>query len=201
MPLTRIDLVRHGQPEGGNRFRGHGVDDPLSSLGWQQMRATAAMVDDWQQVISSPMQRCIAFARWLSNERGLPLELVPDLREIGFGSWEGVSRSELREQRRDEYEAFYQDPVHNRPAGAEPLDDFGHRVARALDAAATQHAGERVLIVAHAGVIRAAIGHVLQSPPALWYQCDVANAGLTRLVRDNEAWRLVRHNWLPTMED
>lgn len=165
------------------------------------MRATAATVDDWEQVISSPMQRCIAFAKWLSNERDLPLEVVTDLREIGFGSWEGVSRSELREQRRDEYEAFYQDPVHNRPAGAEPLVDFGHRVACALDDAAEQYLGKRVLIVAHAGVIRAAIGYVLQSPPALWYQCDVANAGLTRLVRDKQAWRLVRHNCSPTMED
>ena len=37
MDDTIIDLIRHGQPQGGSVYRGHGVDDPLSELGWQQM--------------------------------------------------------------------------------------------------------------------------------------------------------------------
>lgn len=199
MSLTRIDFVRHGQPEGGNRFRGHGIDDPLSEQGWKQMRETAAAVTDWQRVISSPMQRCIAFAEWLSQERGLPLDLEPDFREVGFGSWEGVSRSELKGQRRDEYDAFYRDPVNNRPPGAEALVDFGERVSRALNSLVQRHTGQNILVVAHAGVIRAAIGQVLQSPPAFWYQCDVANAGLTRLACEPGNLKLVRHNWLPAL--
>ena len=34
---TIIDLIRHGEPVGGQRLRG-AQDDPLSALGWQQMR-------------------------------------------------------------------------------------------------------------------------------------------------------------------
>ncbi len=34
---TKIDIIRHGEPIGGPRFRGHGVDDPLSEKGWEQM--------------------------------------------------------------------------------------------------------------------------------------------------------------------
>lgn len=197
--MTRLDFLRHGQPEGGNRFRGNGVDDPLSARGWTQMRATAATIDDWQLIVSSPMQRCHAFAKWLSRERALPLSIDADLREVGFGSWEGVTRQELMTERREEYASFYRDPVNNRPPGAEPLADFGDRVGRAFERLLQTYAGERVLVVAHAGVIRAAVGHVLESPPACWYRSDVANAAVTRFERDPEATRLVFHNWLPSL--
>ena len=32
-----IDLIRHGEPQGGPRYRGDGIDDPLSDKGWRQM--------------------------------------------------------------------------------------------------------------------------------------------------------------------
>jgi hypothetical protein len=32
MAATTLDYLRHGQPVGGTRFRGNGVDDPLSDL-------------------------------------------------------------------------------------------------------------------------------------------------------------------------
>ena len=65
---TRLDYLRHGQPIGGQRFRGNGIDDPLSGLGWRQMRETAAAIGSWQRVITSPMQRCAAFAEWLATQ-------------------------------------------------------------------------------------------------------------------------------------
>ena len=33
---TTIDLLRHGEPLGGGRYRGQ-MDDALSEKGWQQM--------------------------------------------------------------------------------------------------------------------------------------------------------------------
>lgn len=35
--ITRFDLIRHGEPEGGRKFRGS-TDHPLSQDGWAQMR-------------------------------------------------------------------------------------------------------------------------------------------------------------------
>ena len=201
MPVTRIDLLRHGQPEGGDRFRGHGVDDPLSPVGWQQMRTTAAAFPDWERIVSSPMRRCLAFAEWLAAERGLPLSVEQDLREVGFGVWEGTDKDELRERRREEYDAFYRDPVHRRPAGAEPLADFGRRVSQALVGLSERFSGKQVLVVAHAGVIRAALGLTLQNDPIYWYRTDVANAALTRLEFDGTKIRLIAHNWRPQPPD
>ncbi len=194
-----LDYLRHGEPVGGSRFRGNGVDDPLSDRGWQQMRESTAAVRGWQRIVSSPMRRCIAFAEWLSEERGLPLEVHDDLREVGFGAWEGAQRDELRRARRDEYEAFYRDPVANRPAGAEPLEAFRARTAAVFDRLLENYPGQHLLVVCHAGVIRATLGHVTQAPPINWYRTEVDNAAITRFAHDSLGARLVAHNWRPQL--
>jgi len=174
---TLIDLIRHGEPEGGRRYRGHGCDDPLSEKGWRQMWDAVGDACPWTLIISSPMRRCRAFADALAERHGLQVHEDTRLREVGFGDWEGRTRDQIEPE---EYERFYDDPVNNRPVGAEPLDAFGRRVGAALDEAARRHAGEHLLIPAHAGVIRAAIGHVLKTDPIHWYRTRVPNAAITR---------------------
>ena len=198
-PATLLDFLRHGEPSGGSRFRGHGVDDPLSAHGWRQMQETTAALGGWQRIASSPMRRCIEFAQWLASERGLPLEVHADLKEVGFGCWEGAARAELMAERAAEYEAFYRDPVNNRPAGAEPLEHFGARVAAVFDRLIAEHGGEHLLVVAHAGVIRAAFGHVTRAPAINWYRTVVDNAAVTRFAHDRRGTRLIAHNWRPRL--
>ncbi len=181
MQDTITDLIRHGEPVGGRRYRGHGIDDPLSEKGWAQMWHAVGDESAWTRIISSPLQRCRAFAEALGERHGVPVGMEPDLREVGFGSWEGRSPDEIRTSDPREYEAFYQDPVNNRPDGAEPLDAFAARVTQAYDATVTAHPSERVLIIAHAGVIRAIIGHILKADPVCWYRIKVRNGGISRI--------------------
>ena len=197
---TLLDYLRHGQPEGGSKYRGSRIDDPLSEQGWHQMRSTVAGLEGWTRILTSPMQRCRAFAEWLGGERQIAVEVIDDLREVGFGSWEGATRAELLQQRADEYHAFYADPVNNRPAGAEPLPAFGGRVAEVFESAAVRYPGEHLLLVAHAGVIRATLGHVTRAPALNWYRATVDNAGLSRFAHDGRRSRLLVHNWRPGLD-
>ncbi len=188
---TLIDLMRHGEPIGGPRYRGHAIDDPLSDKGWQQMRAAARDRRGWRRVISSPLRRCADFARELATERGLPLTVEPELREVGFGSWEGRTKDELRAQDAEAFAAFYRDPARHRPPGAEALETFAARVANALDRLAQAHPGEHLLVVAHAGVLRAALVHAIAAPPSCMYRIEVRNAALLRLrARPAGGWLL-----------
>ncbi|HEB98153.1 MAG TPA: histidine phosphatase family protein [Thiotrichales bacterium] len=192
--VTLIDFIRHGEPEGGRLYRGSGVDDPLSEKGWAQMWAAVGEEAPWTAVLSSPLVRCRAFAEALAERHGLPLELEPRFREVGFGAWEGRRPEEIERDTPEAYAAFYADPVHARPAGAEPLEAFGVRVAEALEEALARHAGGHPLVVAHAGVIRAALGFVLGAAPTAWYRVRVDNAGVTRFRRDRLGIRLEFHN-------
>jgi probable phosphoglycerate mutase len=194
MPDTLIDFLRHGEPVGGRRFRGDGADDPLSETGWQQMWDAVGEQRPWQRVISSPMRRCREFAAELKERCGVPLSIESRFREVGQGSWEGLSPAQVIAANEAEYRAFYADPQRNRPPGAEPLEAFGARVAAALSDLLRDHAGEHLLVVAHAGVIRAALGFVLQAEPVAWYRTRVDNAAFTRFLSGSYGLRLEFHN-------
>lgn len=193
---TLIDFMRHGEPVGGRRFRGNGADDPLSEKGWQQMWDAIGEHRSWQHIISSPMRRCSDFAQALADRCGLDLSLDERLREVGFGCWEGLSPDEIISRKPLEYEAFYRDPCRNRPAGAEALEDFGQRVARALQDLLSDYHGKHVLVVAHAGVIRAVLGYILSADAIAWYRTRIDNAAFTRVRHDRYGNKLEFHNRL-----
>jgi probable phosphoglycerate mutase len=189
-----IDFIRHGEPEGGRVYRGHGVDDPLSETGWAQMWMALGEGCPWTQIVSSPLRRCRAFAECLAARHGLSLMVDERLREVGFGAWEGRTPDEIRASNPGEYAAFFCDPVRNRPPGAESLEAFFARVAAALGDVAREYADRQVLMITHAGVIRAVLAHVLGADPAAAYRIRVHNAGMTRFRVGEQGLVLEFHN-------
>lgn len=177
---TLVDMIRHGEPVGGKKFRGR-LDDPLSEKGWAQMRAAVEGHCPWDVVVSSPLSRCAAFARELAVRHGLPLEMDERLMEIGFGEWEGHTAEDLLARDPGALARFWRDPVNHRPPGAEALTDFRDRVIAAWNDILERHAGGHVLIVGHGGVIRMVVRHVLEMPLGRMFRLDVPNAGLTRI--------------------
>lgn len=197
MTIT-LDLMRHGEPVGGRKYRGQ-IDDPLSEKGWAQMRAAVGTAAPWQQIVSSPLMRCRAFAETLAMQHKLPLTFESRLKEVGFGVWEGKTAAEIEAGVPGSLTRFKLDPVHARPPGAEPLADFQARVAAGLDAVLQQHPEQHVLVVAHAGVIRMALAWALHIPLQHAYQIEVASASLTRLNfhRDGRASLIFHGGSLP----
>lgn len=161
---TYIDVIRHGEPVGGRRYRGYGVDDPLTEKGWAQMRAAVPESPRWQHIVSSPLSRCLAFSEELAGKLAIKFSVDDRLKEIGFGTWEGKTPDEILAVDGEALTHFYDDPIHNRPEGAEPLDTFAARVWRAYQDIAQLHKDKHVLIVAHAGVARAIAANILQIP-------------------------------------
>ena len=190
---SRIELLRHGEPVGGSRYRGQ-LDDALSEKGWEQMWRAIGPDPEWQQIVTSPLLRCRAFANALGERVGLPVQPEPRFREIGFGDWEGKTRDELERLIPGQVVRFYQDPVNHRPPGAEPLDAFCARVHAGFTDLVERYAGQSLLVVAHAGVIRAILAQVLGMPAAGMYRIHVANAARSRIRSDGlGGFRLIAH--------
>ena len=190
--MTTLDLMRHGEPVGGRRYRGQ-IDDPLSEKGWAQMQAAVGESAPWTRIVSSPLLRCRAFAETLADAHGLPLPLDERLMEVGFGEWEGKSAAKIEQDAPGTLARFKADPVNARPVGAEPLADFHARVAVALTDLLAQHAGQHVLLVGHAGVMRMALAWALHIPLEHAYRIEVATASLTRLRFDSGRASLIFH--------
>lgn len=158
---TYIDVIRHGEPVGGRRYRGYSVDDPLTEKGWAQMRAAVPPSPQWQHIVSSPLKRCLEFSQELANDLQITFSVEDNVKEIGFGDWEGKTPDEILAEDSEALNHFYNDPVNNRPTGAEPLHAFSERVWSAYQSIANNYQGKHVLIVAHAGVARAITANIL----------------------------------------
>ncbi len=184
MPETYIDIIRHGEPRGGKMIRGCDADHPLSELGWQQMWAAVGEYAHWDQIIASPLARCREFAGALAARHQLPLAIEPQLHEIGMGSWEGRVHREIAVTEPAAFIAFYHDPVNHRPPGGESLAALSQRVSTVYDRLIQLYAGKHVLIVAHAVVTRAILGHVLKAEAARWYRIQIDFAGVCRIRHD-----------------
>jgi len=194
---TLIDLLRHGEPVGGRKYRGR-IDDPLSEKGWQQMRDVVGAHRPWQGIVSSTLVRCSAFANELATRLDIPLHKDSRLEELGFGEWEGHTAEELNGLNAGQVDRFLDDPVAHRPPGAEPLAEFRARVQSAWQEICERHTGQHVLVVAHAGVIRMILSQVLDIPPQRMFRIVVPTAGLSRIEtrsrEGNSVSRLVFHH-------
>ena len=183
VPITTVDLLRHGEPAGGPRFRGT-VDDPLSETGWAQLRAATAD-GQWDRIVCSPLRRCREFAEELARQRGLQCRVETDFREISFGLWEGLTSAQVEADYGAALARFWQDPVACPPPQGEPAADFSARVEAAWQRLIGQTAGQRVLVVAHGGTIAMLLRAVLGMPLSHSWRVRIGYAGLARLRLDH----------------
>lgn len=146
-----IELLRHGDT-GQRSYRGQ-LDDPLSELGWRQLRE-ATRERRWDAIVASPLRRCAEFARALSETTHAPLRMDARLMEYHFGAWQGVPIEVLAEEQGDALGRFWADPVTHAPPGGETFQAFRRRLTTAIDDMARAHGEARVLVVTHGGVIR-----------------------------------------------
>jgi alpha-ribazole phosphatase len=161
--VTTIDLLRHGECEGGQVYRGS-IDVALSETGWQQLRQQASAFSGWQRIISSPLQRCARFAEELAAQQQLPLQQVDAFRELHFGDWEGREIAEVWREQGNHVRRFFADPVNAAPPNGEPMSDFEQRVLAGWNVLLEGCRGEHLLLVAHGGTIRVLLAQVLAMP-------------------------------------
>lgn len=180
MATTTIDLLRHGESVGGRKYRGQ-QDDPLTEKGWDQMRAAVGDHCPWEVIVSSSLSRCSDFAKALAQRHAIPLESYDQLKEIGFGEWEGQTAGELTKKDPEILLKFWADPENNVPPGAEPLIDFCDRVIGVWDDITHRYKNKHILVVGHAGVIRMILRHVLEMPLTNTYRIRIPGAGLSRI--------------------
>ncbi len=178
-----LELLRHGETEQGGGLRGS-LDDALTPAGWAQLRAAVAEAGPWDRLISSPLQRCARFAEELAAQRGLPLSLEPALQELHFGAWEGRSAAELMASDAEALGRFWADPYAFTPPQGEPLPAFEARVLGAVQRLQLRHAGERLLLITHGGVMRLLLAGARGLPPAQLLQVNVGHAQRFRLQLD-----------------
>lgn len=155
--------------------------DVASSFPAEAEAARARLSVIWPEgptiIISSPAQRCQRLAQHLGT-----VDRVDErLWEMGFGAWELQRWDALP---RDELDAWSHDFVLVHPPGGESYGELALRVHHALreiveSTRQSANSDERVLVVAHGGVIRAALAHYLEIPLRRSFDVQIDYASIT----------------------
>ncbi len=103
-------------------------------------------------IISSPLQRCLKLATFLSEKINIPVETDARLMELHFGEWEGKRWDDLAGPALDFWMQHY---VTVAPPGGESYQDLANRVKEALDFYVNVAENQEVVWVTHLGVARA----------------------------------------------
>lgn len=155
--MRRIYLFRHGEVEASyqDRYCGH-RDAALSPEGMAQNRSVGKFAERVQAALfSSDLQRT-----W--KGLGADASRVGGLREISFGAWEGLSWEEIEKKYPAGAAAYLESPAEFTFPGGESFAAFSKRVSASFESVRTS--GSAVVIVTHAGVLRALLSALFSIP-------------------------------------
>ena len=166
-------LVRHTRPAIAAGVC-YGVTDlDLAPTFDEEAAGVLAALPPADRLVSSPLRRCRLLAERIGAVRGLAPVIDERLRELDFGTWEGMPWSGIP---RPELDAWAADFLHARPHGGESVHMLSERVGAAIGD--YRRSGASHLVVTHAGVIKAALAH--DGHPHGW-QAGIDFGGLVHL--------------------
>ena len=181
---VKLFAVRHGETDSSRerRFTG-GRDVPLAPRGRRQCEAVARALQGvfLGAVYASPLERARASAEAIAAAHRLPVRIVPAFREMSFGDWEGLTRSEVAVRDPEVYETWRAAPHLVVPPGGEPVDAVAARAAKALEALLEEQQGQSVVLVSHAIVIRLLVLSALGLGPDRLWSVDASPGGITEI--------------------
>jgi len=153
----RIYLVRHGETVWNVEKRLQGwKDSPLTDNGLRSAKRLAKRLQGIRldRVFSSDQKRALITAEIIAKDRGIPIEVLSSLRELNFGSWEGMTISEIETLYPLEYSTYKTDPDRYISVGGENIEQLFDRASKALETIGSC-GEENVLVVTHGVTIRA----------------------------------------------
>ena len=183
-PATRLLLIRHAEVEA--RYQGvfgGRIDMELSPRGHEQAIRLAKYLHSkpLSAIYASPMKRVQqTLAPLLLNGAPKPV-ILPDLREVDFGDWTGLSGDEVQAKFGVSVLAWLEELACGGIANAECGETFRERVEPCLERILAEHAGQQVAIFCHGGVIRMLLSLMLRWPLSSMAMFEIEYASLTRI--------------------
>ena len=178
--MMRFYLIRHGQTDWNIEGKIQGKTDiPLNQTGLHQAELLARGMRSREiaAVYTSPLLRARQTAELLAGEKGLPVQVIPELREVDFGLWEGKTWEEIEAEYPRDLHCWEENPAVGMPTGGETIDCCKMRCRRAVErilaeeenlpaAAAADGdvpACRDVAVVAHGGILVHVVDYLLRN--------------------------------------
>jgi len=192
---TTFFLVRHAAHDNvGGFLAGHSPGVRLGSDGQAQAARLAERMrrESFAAIYASPRERAAETAAAIAQLSHVPVERAEALDEIDFGDWSGKS-----------FDVLNADPAWRRwnelrslartPAG-ETMLDVERRAIGFMEESCRRFPDGALVLVSHADVIRAAVGHVLGLAIDFWLRFDIDPGSVTTLIMGDWGARVIALN-------
>ena len=192
-PLTTLILVRHGRTaltEAHKISGGDGDDPDLSEAGRKDAQAVAKLIASFGKpgryshiapvsaVVASPMNRTMQTAGFIAEAVGAEVESLENIREIGFGDWDGRSSDEIAASEPETWNAW-RGSYTAAPPNGESLETFDARLQAGRRQIISKHSGKTVAVVAHVMPIRGFLRWGFDANEASYWRSQVAPCSVT----------------------
>ncbi len=198
MSVKQVYIVRHGETDYNVAHRWQGqLQVPLNARGRRQAQALRDMLrdTDFSAIYSSDLVRAYDTACIIAEPHQMPVITDPRLREFAMGVFQGKVQSQIETQFPAEARQWLASDAFA-PPGGESRHTTGRRGLAAWHSMLSDRAGERVLLVAHGGILRQFLPDVLND--RRYKTVRFANTSLTHLERiHGDRWRVLALNSRP----
>ncbi len=180
--MSRLLLVRHGITEfnSARRFAGYS-DVEMSADGYRQVEKLRHRLanEKIDAIYSSDLGRALATAEGIVSERQVDIVACSELREMNYGSIEGLTFQEIGRLYPDLAELIAKFSLELEFPGGESFIGFIERTSKFLDRLEKHAPSETVLITSHSGPLRVLVCRFLGIDLEHWRQIRLDNASLS----------------------
>jgi len=186
---TIIYLIRHGETEWNKLGKFQGTKDiALSENGLVQAEyLSKRLYGYFDYVYTSPLKRAFKTAEILAENSNLTPIICESIKEINFGEWEGLTVTEIKNLYSNEFDLWRTDKGDAPICGGEgSLLNASIRGANAVLQIAHAHRGKKIALVAHGGIIKAALIGIFDLPMTMYHKLHIGNTSITKLIFNDE---------------
>ncbi len=163
----RIYITRHGETEWNRAGKMQGWQNSnLTEKGIANAKKLSESLKniEFDCIYSSPLGRALDTAKYIRGSKNTEIVVKDDLKEMGFGCWEGVDNSEVEKLYPVQKYNFWHKPHLYKPVDGESYEELLSRVGALFAEVSGDTSAQNVLIVTHAAV-KKAIYSVLKDIP------------------------------------
>ncbi|MCR4991162.1 MAG: histidine phosphatase family protein [Lachnospiraceae bacterium] len=180
-------IIRHGRTDWNDLHKLQGrTDVPLNESGRSMAREAAVKYRDvhFDICYCSPLVRAKQTAEILLEGRDVPIVFDDRLKEMSFGSYEGIENSFAIPD--CPINVFFKDPAHytDPPGGAESIDDLFKRTGEFLEELVYPKIkeGRDVLIVGHGAMNSSIVCRIMERTRDRFWEAGIENCVLKQLI-------------------